>query len=75
MQSLAAIAAVICSFLGYSHGGWGGAAAAFALAYGGVLLLFTAIDLAWRLAVGAVVLIMILAALKNRLDWIMGMIH
>lgn len=70
---LAIIAAIVCGFAGYDYGGWGGALAAAAVAFGGVYLLFTAIVLALRLAVGGAILLVILVALKNRWDWLSGL--
>ena len=70
---LGAIAAVLCSFLGYDHGGWPIAVLAAIIAFGGVHLAFTAIALAWRVAVAGFVLLLILAALKNRWDWLTGL--
>ena len=66
-------AAVLCAFLGYDHGGWPIAALAAVVAFGGVHLAFTAIAIGWRFLVTGVVLLLILAALKNRWDWLMSL--
>ena len=72
-NGLGALAAIICAFLGYAHGEWPGAIAAAVVAFGGVHLAFAAIAIALRLAAGAVVLLLVLAALKNRWDWLAGL--
>ena len=64
------IAGIICAFAGYDQGGWIGAIIAAAVAFGGVHLMFAAIGLALRLAIGAVILLVILAALGNRVEWL-----
>ena len=70
---LASIAAIICAFAGYDYAEWGGALAAAAVAFGGIYMLFTAVVLALRLAVGGVILVVIVVALKNRWDWLSSM--
>ena len=72
-NALGLIAAVLCAFLGYDYGGWPIAVLAAAVAFGGVHLAFAAIAIAWRLVIGGLVLLLILAALKNRWDWLAGM--
>lgn len=68
--TLAIIAAIVCAFAGFDYGGWPGAAIAAAVAFGGVYMLFTAIVLAIRLAIGGAILLLILLALKNRWEWL-----
>lgn len=70
---IASIAAVICGFAGYDVGQWPGAIAAAVVAFGGIYLLFAAIVLGLKLAVGGVVLLLMIAALKNRWDWLSGL--
>ena len=72
-NSLGGLAAFFCAFAGYDQGGWPGALIAAALAFGGVHLMFAAISLAFRLAIGAVILLVILAALGNRAQWLAGL--
>lgn len=67
---IALIAAVICAFAGYDVGQWPGALTAAAVAFGGIYMLFAAIVLGLKLAVGGVVLLLMIAALKNRWDWL-----
>lgn len=70
---LALIAAVVCAFAGYDYGQWPGAIAAAVVAFGGVYMLFAAILLGIKLAVGGVVLLLMITALKNRWDWLSGL--
>jgi hypothetical protein len=75
VNGLGVLAAIICSFLGYAHGQWVGAIVAAGVAYGGVWLAFHAINLALRITVMGAVLILILASLKNRWDWLAGLVQ
>lgn len=75
VNGLASGAAILCAFLGYSHGGWVGAIIAAFMAFGGVWLAFHAISLAWRIILMSAVLLMILAALFNRWHWLMGLLE
>ena len=70
-----ALAAVICASFGFDQGGWPGALIAAVVAFGGVHLVFAAVAIVLRLAAGAVVLLLTLAALKNRLDWLAGLLQ
>ena len=72
-NGLGAIAGIICAFAGYDQGGWIGAIIAAVLAFGGVHLMFAAIGLAFRLAIGAAILLVILAVLGNRFQWLAGL--
>lgn len=72
-NGLGGIAAIICAFAGYDQGGWIGAIIAAVLAFGGVHLMFAAIGLAFRLAIGAVILLVILTVLGNRAEWLAGL--
>lgn len=72
-NGLGGIAGIICAFAGYDQGGWIGAIIAAVFAFGGVHLMFAAVNLAFRLAIGAVILIVILAALGNRAQWLAGL--
>ena len=72
-NSLGAFAGIICAFAGYDQGGWIGAIIAAVAAFGGVHLMFAAIGLAFRLAIGAVILLVILATLGNRAQWLLGL--
>lgn len=72
-NTLGIIAAIFCAFLGYSHGEWPGAVVAAIVAYGGVRLAFAAVGLALRLMAGGLVLLLMVAALKNRWDWLLGL--
>lgn len=58
-NGLGAVAGIICAFAGYAQGGWVGA-------------VFAAVGLAIRLAVGGIILLVILAVLANRAEWIFG---
>ena len=70
-----ALAALVCAAFGYDQGGWPGALIAAVVAFGGVHLAFAAVALALRLAAGAVVLLLVLVALKNRWDWLTALIE
>ena len=74
-HAIGIIAAIICFFFGFDQGAWIGGLVAAAMAYGGVLLAFAAIAIAIRLAAGAAVLLLILIALKNRWDWLAGLMN
>jgi len=71
--TIAAIAAIICAFGGYDVGQWPGAVAAAVVAFGGVYMLFAAILLGIKLAIGGIVFLMLVLALKNRWDWLVGL--
>jgi len=73
IRGLAIIAAIICAFAGYAHGEWIGAATAAVVAYGGIYIAFAALAWAIRVAAGAVVLILLLAALADRWAYIEGL--
>jgi hypothetical protein len=73
--ALATIAAIICSFAGYDVGQWPGAIAAAVVAFGGVYMLFAAIVLGIRLAIGAAILLVMVVALQNRWEWLYGLFH
>ncbi|EKE68471.1 hypothetical protein [Oceanibaculum indicum] len=75
VAGIAVVAAIICFFLGFDKGGLGGGVAAAVVAFGGVFMAFAAIGLALRLIAGGVVLLLVLAALKNRWDWLAGMLQ
>lgn len=70
---LASIAAIICAFAGYDVGQWPGAIGAAVVAFGGVYMLFAAIVLGIKLAIGGAVLLLMAFALKNRWDWLSGL--
>ncbi|MBP5856246.1 hypothetical protein KAJ83_04440 [Marivibrio halodurans] len=67
---LAIIAAIICGIAGYDVGQWGGAIAAAVIAFGGVYMLFAAIVIGIKLAIGGAIFLMLVVALKNRWDWL-----
>ncbi len=69
-NGLAVLAAFVSSFFGYEHGGWPGAFTAAIMAFGGVHLTFAAIAIAWRILVGGLLLLLVLASLKSRWDWL-----
>lgn len=70
IMNLALIAWIVCAFYGYSHGGWPGAGAAAFVAFTGVHLAFATLALAIRVTAGAVVVILMLASLQNRIEWL-----
>lgn len=69
-NGLGILAAILCFFLGFDKGGWGGGLLTAAVAYGGVRLAFMAIGLLWTWLVSGAVLALVLFALKNRWDWL-----
>jgi hypothetical protein len=69
VQGLASIAAIVCAFVGFSKGGWGGALLAAVMAYGGVILLVHAIGIALSIAALGGVLFIIVLILKSRWEW------
>lgn len=68
---LAIVAAIICGIAGYDAGEWGGAIVAAIAAFGGVYLLFAAIVLSIKVAIGGAILVVMLLALQSRAEFLL----
>lgn len=68
---LAIVAAIICGIAGYDAGEWGGAFVAAIAAFGEVYLLFAAIVLSIKVAIGGAILVVMLLALQSRAEFLL----
>jgi hypothetical protein len=74
-NGLGILAAIICFFIGFDKGAWVGGFITAAVAYGGVRLAFVAVSLLWRWLIISAVLLLLLASLVNRWNWLAGLMN
>lgn len=67
---IAVVVGILCALFGFDRAEWGGALVAGVLGFGAAHLLFAAIGLAFRLIIGAALLMITGVVLYSRITWL-----